>query len=74
MRKFIGSLVYSHTYIHFGTLDALSAASARADIAQPSMCLGSVQNLFGDRAGFIDRGADTFFEKKGGQELFFRKK
>ena len=37
--------------------------------------LGSVQNLFGSRAGFIDRGADTFFERKnGGQELFFSQK
>ena len=34
-----------------------------------------MQNLFGNRAGFIDRGADSFFERKnGGQELFFSKK
>ena len=33
-----------------------------------------MQNLFGDRAGFIDRGTDTFFEiKKGGKNFFSEK-
>ena len=33
-----------------------------------------MQYLVGDRAGFIDRGADTFFEiKKGGKNFFSEK-
>ena len=45
-----------------------------SNLACNSRALGMGQNLSGTRAGTIDRGAKTFFSKKGGDRLFFFEK